>query len=130
MPYIVTTKRPCDQPACDRLEPCEAECSGWCAHPDSDDGLGNRAPVSRRAVATPEDVRDHLTWLLLRDEYVSPPVFKAARVQIGPLPDGTVIEVEPCDRFWLLAHLGRSEHSNDSTAEIIAAFNAAQETGR
>lgn len=42
------------------------------------------------------------------------------------LPDGTVIEVEPCDRFYLLRALGRDEHSSVTTDEIIDAYNAAQ----
>lgn len=35
----------CGQPACDRLSPCSAERSGWCAHPDAEDGFGNRLYV-------------------------------------------------------------------------------------
>jgi hypothetical protein len=30
---------PCDQPSCARTRPCDAEQSGWCAHPHARDGL-------------------------------------------------------------------------------------------
>jgi hypothetical protein len=42
-----TQARPCGQPACDRTTPCEAGRSGWCAHPDAEDGLA--APRDEQA---------------------------------------------------------------------------------
>lgn len=44
--------------------------------------------------------------------------------KIGMLPDGTMIVVESCDRFWLLSQMGRDEYTSDTTDEIIDAYNA------
>lgn len=47
----------CDQPACDRTEPCSAERSGWCAHPDAQDGFGRRGAAIHEPEPEPEDPR-------------------------------------------------------------------------
>jgi hypothetical protein len=122
-PYIVTTKRRCDQPACDRSEPCSAERSGWCAHPNSDDGDGNRTPVSRRAVATLEEAREEARDRLRENRSLYGdsneyrrfgemiPALPEQGGAVGPLPDGTVIEVEQVGWSELARLAGRTRYT-------------------
>jgi hypothetical protein len=123
-PYIITMKQECDQPACERVEPCDAERSGWCAHPHSDDGFGNRTPLSRRVVAThydvwdavPAEARKHLVGM------------NPSGGTIGPLPDGTVIEVAPVGLEVIAGYVTDAGHdiTDWSDDSIIATFNADQ----
>jgi hypothetical protein len=145
-PYIVTTKRRCDQPACDRSEPCSAERSGWCAHPNSDDGDGNRTPVSRRAVATLKEAeaicdsrieqqRDSFDLPGMADAFEQvEDVMEESGGTVGPLPDGTVIEVEPTTWLAIAETVGMTWWSTATTPEatrrreqaVLDAYNARQ----
>lgn len=95
--------------------------------------------TSRRAVATLDEAREAARETIYRQEMSGrandPQFVKVAREfhriddeggTVGPLPDGTVIEVE-----WVtLAAMAGSPVANYNpahTAEIIDAFNAAQE---
>lgn len=50
---------------------------------------------------------------------------------VGPLPDGTVIEVERVDEQELWSRLGEPEgYREGDVGELIAAYNAAQEPSR
>ena len=133
MPFIVTTKQP-DRPH--RFSQ---------PHVPATYGPG---PVSRRAVATLEEAR-----VTAHDVIMAGPTVKVADLprdavfgyagahtaieevpesggSVGPLPDGTVIEVERVSE----GELGRAIGLNPggrilaemSTAEIIAAYNAKQ----
>jgi hypothetical protein len=80
MPYIVTTKRQC------------GDCLDEWACGECDEGIKS----SRRAVATLEEART----LLIRSEHggsLSTALLDTLPGTIGPLPDGTVIEVKPCE---------------------------------
>jgi hypothetical protein len=74
MPYVVTTKRPC-------IGPEGLRCT--VAH-----------PVCRREVATLDETMDYLCELVLfaGDADAPLPVDESGGT-VGPLPDGTVIEV-------------------------------------
>jgi hypothetical protein len=94
-------------------------------------------PQHRRAVATLEEAREWVYRSLDRD-----PLPVAGRLgmamglpesggTLGPLPDGTVIEVEPVTWHDLIAdgHFTTVPSPVDSAsnaAEIVAAYNAAQ----
>lgn len=139
MPYIVTTHRHLDDPTAEFLP-------------------GSAPGVSRRAVATldgEQRVRNHeggTYAVFLRAEYGKPweliagpfsdakVANEAKRAILGlpeqggtaaPLPDGTVIEVEPA--LWReLDPNCRFKHQSgpavpENPGEIIAAYNAAQE---
>jgi hypothetical protein len=118
-PYIVTTKR-----------------RGYM-------GLGLvRSPrvVSRRAVATLEEARDFIYSLCAEtdvdDERIADDIDRLPESggTVGPLPDGTVIEVEQVTwhelthrttnvgRYWLPADHGHT----DAQAAILDAYNARQ----
>jgi hypothetical protein len=83
MPYIVTTKRP--------------------AKVDHDEERAEREHVSRRAVATLEEARDFIYSLCAEtdvdDERIADDIDRLPESggTVGPLPDGTVIEVKPCE---------------------------------
>ena len=113
MPYVITTKRPRG------------------VYPE----LGPL--VSRRAVATLEEAILQ-TYTSLASE---PELDEAARAikalpksggTVGPLPDGTVIEVEPIGHYDLWVAAGRpesqsrGEHHMPSRVELVDAFNARQ----
>jgi hypothetical protein len=132
MPYVVTTKRP---------TPIVAGGHGW----DSDEyGLvDNENPiVSRHAVATLEEARDkgwaearrHLhvdqgasEWVRWGDAFRDLPESGGT---VGPLPDGTVIKVEPTSKQALFDALPVDDQRSLPTwplptlAMVIAAFNA------
>jgi hypothetical protein len=131
MPFIVTTKREVDQPL--------VKISGT-ATPQP--GFFPKYEVeSRRAVATLEAAQRSIGTVLLAT--VDPgPAYEAARQQVaaltesggsvGPLPDRTVIEVEPILGGMLALAAGFAVdaygHCETPQAEIIAAYNAKQET--
>lgn len=115
MPYLITTTTPCGECG------TQMECHG--------------PAVSRRAVATlDEAIATGCSTLSERTGHpeVALPHARALHVlpepggTIGPLPDGTTITVEVCDRFWLLGQMGADEHDPRTTGEIVAAFNDAQ----
>jgi hypothetical protein len=113
MPYIVTTKRPDAQP----YNPAHANI--W-------------RPVSRRAVATLDAARRACLGVLDAAHLQGSPVavYRAAvdlpesGGTVGPLPDGTVIEVERVGwpDIWLKVGDGLSN------AQALAAFNARETT--
>lgn len=129
MPYIVTTKRPIGVSK----------------------SLAPACKASRRAVATLEEARANVQKIVAPAEKVklmspyrirefTPFVQHALHLPesggtVGPLPDGTVIEVEPITREAMLDDIsfhaiGSPFLSDDqwpwSTENIIAAFNAKQ----
>lgn len=98
-------------------------------------GRDHDAAWSRRAVATLEEARmevfDHLTATDDRAEHLGGGADRLAKSiepgeRIGPLPDGTVVEVEPwpenAARAW--AHFYGGLSSRAPLTEILAAFNA------
>lgn len=89
----------------------------------------NRAVATLDEIAVKKACRQPQLWELFSSERMEQvrSVVASGSGTIGPLPDGTVIEVAPCDRFYLLRALGRDEHSSVTTDEIIDAYNAAQE---
>lgn len=115
MPYIVTTKR---------------------RYTDVEDGVerDRSEPLSRRAVATLEEAR-HAAYAPFRERfYPNEPYREASRAiealgesggTVGPLPDGTVIEVEQIRDYELAKAAGVALPSHLGT--ILDAFNA-QET--
>jgi hypothetical protein len=130
MPYVVTTKR---------LTP---------------DGLGVTRPNERRAVATLEEARQavndadeigavedllfDLAQTVMRDDpqlhwdrdrgliYLRAwdQLIPESGGTVGPLPDGTVIEVEPVEWYWLYDKSGYGRTSQASDDTVIAAYNA------
>lgn len=129
-PFIVTTKRPVDAVDCGRPE---APRDGW--------------PVSRRAVATLEEARHAAHDVMLGRAGEADPVwpegsnsanwnavdrFPESGGTVGPLPDGTVIEVESSTAQTLidsldvqtLRDLWIRHPACVPLTEIIAAFNA------
>jgi hypothetical protein len=107
MPYVVTTKRP----------------------PLSFDPFNPRATperVSRRAVTTLEEARAAVITALV--ELAAPPTafsIDESGGTIGPLPDGTLIEVERVhlSALYPKAMYGRAGEWRDE-AKVIAAYNA------
>lgn len=109
---------------------------------DTDSGIGGVQVESRRAVATIEDARnaadailaDHsdgaqlMAWAAISAEV---PNLPEAGGKVGPLPDGTMVEVEPVALADIWQAI-RPDPPNDSplpsTDEIIAAYNATQES--
>jgi hypothetical protein len=120
MPYIVTTKRP--------------------AKVDHDEERAEREHVSRRAVATLEEARDFIYSLCAEtdvdDERIADDIDRLPESggTVGPLPDGTVIEVEqgPDEeqmlrdlREWVGMHYAPMGH--DDVARLWCdAYNARQ----
>jgi hypothetical protein len=83
MPYIVTTKRPGYRPS--RI--------GY---------LDDMRVVSRRAVATLEDARAAAQEACSGPDFMGPleaSLISESGGTVGPLPDGTVIEVERVDAY-------------------------------
>lgn len=106
-------------------------------------GFSRSNPVERRAVVTLEEARTEVTRLalvdgeaLLADNYGDLRAqFSGVRERggkVGPLPNGTVIEVEPVgwgvirDGAELTAPSGLRPNDPDLGAQLIAAFNAKQ----
>jgi hypothetical protein len=117
MPYIITTRAYATSSACPRLP----------------------APRTRRAVATLGEVQRQVEGYLIRhgaeyDKYISR--IPESGGPIGPLPDGTVIEVEQVKDIWELFDalpIGHELHQREefpSDAEIIDAYNARGEVSR
>jgi hypothetical protein len=114
MPFIVTTNRGCD----------DAECSPRCR---------NRK-LSRRAVATLEEARAVVATITEaarpdRADILNAIVaLRESGGTVGPLPDGTVIEVEAVTGGALALRAGFAidayGHCEASYAEVIAAYNA------
>ena len=99
-----------------------------------------RVTVTRTAVATLDEARDVVTGIVEEREPFSHKVQETAGSNlsamresggtIGPLPDGTVIEVRPASWHELIAANGGlcghpiTACDDESLAEVIAAFNA------
>jgi hypothetical protein len=110
MPYIVTTKRP---------EPKGSDPVLW-------------AYVSRRAVATLEEARRYA--LTVADEHEgemwSPAMLEAVyefggEGTVGPLPDGTVIEVVQTTWLDLARQAGLAEHVGSLATDAERGFTYA-----
>jgi hypothetical protein len=119
MPYIIETTIPGCGTRCGEPEECE------------------RVTESRHAVATLEEAREHAVnaWYSRepgdRDEHSLARRDTCLRLPesggtIGPLPDGTVIEVKPVD-YELLRHLSGKLDGYSALKpvlpQIIAAYN-------
>ena len=119
MPYVITTKRP---------EQNEGGRGGVVRPPH----------FSRRAVATLEEARQRIVFALAHGEHMSEDARMAGWIgaekritenggTVGPLPDGTVIEVERVGYRYLLDGLLVAPGTNErSWAEILDAYNARQ----
>jgi hypothetical protein len=111
MPYVVTTKRP---------RPQEGGCGEILA------------VVSRRAGGTLEEAQAEAHRIVNAQPHrLSDPLWNNAIEAwpksggtVGPLPDGTVIEVEPVEWYWLYDKSGYGRTSQASDDTVIAAFNA------
>jgi hypothetical protein len=108
MPYIITTKRTC---RCDGSEHIGSE--------------------SRRAVSTLEEARHHAYDETRRVDsgtgHRSAWRISSSGGSVGPLPDGTMIEVEPVS--WGELHCRSGHEPGDwwgAGDRIIAAYNAGQ----
>jgi hypothetical protein len=110
MPYIVTTKRP--------------------AKVDHDEERAEREHVSRRAVATLEEVKAHAASEVERREHDDDQFFATALLpesggSVGPLPDGAVIEVE--QTTWRdLGWVGATMPDSGIARSLTDAYNARQ----
>lgn len=111
MPYVITTSQPVTKPVIGGTYLC---------------------PMSRRAVGTLDEARvitgDELRQRL---HHTHPKILAHLAIPesggtVGPLPDGTVIEVEPTE-WGELVHAGRLDRDADDERLIIDAYNAAQE---
>jgi hypothetical protein len=106
-PYIVTAKPPVQH-----VGPAGAVGNVWTTRAvatlDEDE-------MERRGVPEPVRVEIHAANL------------KASRGgTVGPLPDGTVIEVAPVDWGVLILAAGLNQHEAHEEPSIIAAYNEAQ----
>jgi len=83
-------------------------------------------PPTRTAVATLDEARDYTFNARVNDDGQIEPL-PAEGGTVGPLPDGTVIEVRPISFGALASRAGFAQFSDERPhAEIIAAFNGAQ----
>lgn len=126
MPYLITVKRRDDD---------SRECGGCGERYDDGTACEDGAYVSRRAVATREDAEtmlaeavhssgvtdDALAWaeLIVRCGGTTAP-------ELGPLPDGTVIEVERVEWIDLARTVGISGQRKLVAKPILDAYNARQ----
>jgi hypothetical protein len=147
MPYIIITKRPCPEGHSEPL--LQGDGGGW-------DGSNYRTPcsvcddrcevVSRRAVATLEEAWAEAHRIVNAQPHrLSDPLWNNAIEawpksggMIGPLPDGTVIEVGASSWVHLALEARRDKSLRPlpvveagqgdlkAAAAIIAAFNAKQ----
>jgi hypothetical protein len=129
MPYIITTRR--------------RESLGW--RPTGEVESAKVWEVkSRRAVATLDEAREAAHGIVNRapagraEQYTSSPGRDAMTLPesggtVGPLPDGTIIEVAPVGRDDLFATLVPVQNRNTASARywpaerLIDAYNAVQE---
>jgi hypothetical protein len=142
MPFIVTTTTPRDQAIAERE--VERNVAMWMDDPSAPappiDATPDASVVSRRAVATLDEAHRvaELACMRVLDPGVPwTPILDAAAGlpeaggKIGPLPDGTTIEVEGVSLVDLYGRAGFSydAHGPDAMvgiAQVIAAFNEAQ----
>ena len=118
MPYIITTRatgrRPNDNPL-----------GMWAAM--ANQGQLKNEVVSRHAVATPEEAREHVHKLGAdygAMAHLDCILDGTSHLPIGPLPDGTVIEVARVDWSELAERVDPDgDLWADTDAEILAAFN-------
>lgn len=127
MPYVITTSKPCPE---GHTEPVmQGDGHGW-------DGTSMHTPpcetcddrcemLTRRAVATREEAQAEQDRLLAEHGHKGGFVLATGTVRVGPLPDGTVIEVEPMtwDAMYA-AHADAAGRTPVSHPEILADFNA------
>lgn len=134
MPHVITTTRPCICTEADDPNDHRKSCPHWWGH----DGVTNRAAgtldeaKNAIAVIVTDLARDHHAgWQSAFALIVGLPEQGGT---VGPLPDGTMINVEPATWKAISAtlvgtvagiRLGR-EHPQATDAEIIDAYNAAQ----
>jgi hypothetical protein len=117
-PFIVTTTRPARE-----IKWPETRCVlGYEILPET---------VSQLAVATLEEAKAESAALLEGHEYTNDEFFATALIPesggtVGPLPDGTTIQVEPIQRTELAAHTGCTvvQWMCSTDDELVAAFNA------
>jgi hypothetical protein len=127
VPFIVTTKR--------RLS-----CSCWGTVGEDESGMCQAChkggeDVTTRAVATLEDVARVHPVLCIAESIERPGedlmcLFDEAGGTVGPLPDGTTIQVEPIEirRLAEAALVANDHHFGELTeAEVIAAYNESQQ---
>jgi hypothetical protein len=117
VPFIVTTKRPCPS----------------CVHGPAGGGEHRPESVSRRAVATLEEVQVLVSDAIYdAGQKTTRDALPAFEIQesggtVGPITDGTLIAVEPLGRIereQVAIRLGLSSRATDD--EWCAAYNAAQ----
>jgi len=135
MPYIVTTKAPTEPDAYGRFKDAQAD--------------GRIGPLSRRAVATLDQARAYASEQVVQRSYRADDFNARAWGDleqsaidiaehggtIGPLPDGTVIEVEQVREAALYNAIRPSlccptcgiQRSHVSGSHLIDAYNAVQE---
>jgi len=117
MPYIITTTqalRKGEDVVVDALESVGTRVV-----------IGGKPIVSRTAVATLDEAQDYIG---IPPGRVTRPMLTSAGGTIGPLPDGTVIEVEQVD-YQSLTDALRGDYMTNasrSDADVVAAFNAQQ----
>jgi hypothetical protein len=124
MPYIITTTTP---------DPANTKDYGRFGDPVPNAPTAMGAVrgcwpprVTRTAVATLDEARKHITRNAPQDLRKRVAALDQSGGTVGPLPDGTVIEVRPVMHVELAreAGLGRRDTPMMSDAAILAAFNA------
>lgn len=130
-PFIVATRRAVE----DDRTPLGRMVTRMMQHPDA--GLA----VSRCAVATLEEAHETAREACLYAPGSVETIAQAIREafalpesggKVGPLPDGTVIEVERVEWSVLrlaigMARIGELQKTPEGAAEILAAYNAREE---
>lgn len=150
MPYIVTTRRdPAEYRHEDGTEPCTCghpsavHGAGWaaCVREDCDCRQFAEPPISRRAVATLDEM--HRAVIVAAERVRAGRTVTADALAalssggtVGPLPDGTVIEVAQTVSWggapigmarWLREEQGWSIPREMDDEQACAAYNAAQD---
>lgn len=139
MPYVITTTTPPRCPDCG--EPIHlTDSRAWWNHDGlsgecwrmSMDGPGEDfRPVPRHAVATLDEARDHVHEMRGYPQSVWQAIAEMPEggMTVGPLPDGTVIEVERVSGYALLQRIPHAEDrlGAQDVPGAVAAYNAAQE---
>ena len=128
MPYIITIAPRADH-APERNGDLDRE-----SHDGCDICAQQRADTHRTAVATLDEARTAAYFACDAAKPYEDP-FKDAACDlpesggsVGPLPDGTVIEVRPVTHQWLVGQIGFGQRNqmwfrNAAAVDVIAAFN-------
>ena len=128
MPYIITIAPRADH-APERNGDLDRE-----SHDGCDICAQQRADTHRTAVATLDEARTSAREAVAGKPYdmINPANVALALPEsggtIGPLPDGTVIEVRPVTHQWLVGQIGFGQRNqmwfrNAAAVDVIAAFN-------